>query len=82
MVAIIGRPISLAGRTRRVALAANLEDAIRAADTFAKQKLAPGQLTKGYAGVPAAFNTCLIGFLDCYVQLPGGETHPPRRKDR
>jgi hypothetical protein len=82
MVAIIGRPISLAGRTRRVALAANLEDAIRAADTFAIQKLAPGQLAKGYAGIHTTFNTRPIGFLDCYVQLPGGETHPPPRKDR
>lgn len=47
MAAIIGRPISIAGRTRRIALAANLSDAINAADTFAKQKLAPGQLSKG-----------------------------------
>ena len=47
MKALVGRPYR-AGRTRRVALAANLADAITAADSFAKQKLVPGNLGLGW----------------------------------
>jgi hypothetical protein len=47
MKALVGRP-HRAGRTRRVALAANLADAVTAADSFAKQKLVPGKLGLGY----------------------------------
>jgi hypothetical protein len=47
MKALVGRP-HRAGRTRRVALAANLADAVTAADSFAKQKLVPGNLGLGW----------------------------------
>jgi hypothetical protein len=46
MKALVGRP-HRAGRTRRVALVANLADAVTAADSFAKQKLVPGNLGLG-----------------------------------
>jgi len=48
MKLLVGRPYR-AGRTRRIGLSANLVDAINAADSFAKQKLAPGNLGLGYA---------------------------------
>ena len=46
MKALVGRPYR-AGRTRRVALAVNLANAVTAADSFAKQKLVPGHLGLG-----------------------------------
>ncbi|PVG01933.1 P-loop containing nucleoside triphosphate hydrolase protein [Serendipita vermifera] len=47
MKMILGKPIPLAGRSRRIALSATLPDAVAAADSFAKQKLAPGNLVLG-----------------------------------
>ncbi|CAG8714333.1 2485_t:CDS:2, partial [Acaulospora colombiana] len=44
MKLILGKPIPFAGRSRRIALSATLADAVAAADSFAKQKLAPGNL--------------------------------------
>jgi hypothetical protein len=48
MKLILGKPIPLAGRSRRIALSATLPDAVAAADSFAKQKLAPGNMVLGY----------------------------------
>ncbi|KAG8820411.1 hypothetical protein FRC17_010158 [Serendipita sp. 399] len=47
MIQLFGRPGGIAGRTRKIAQTTNLEDAVSAAETFAKAKLAPGQLVKG-----------------------------------
>ena len=47
MKQLFGRPGGIAGRTRRIAMAGNLPDAVSAAESFAKQKIAPGQLGLG-----------------------------------
>lgn len=47
MKQLFGRPGGIAGRTRRIATAGTLPDAVSAAESFAKQKLAPGQLGLG-----------------------------------
>ncbi|KAG8832120.1 hypothetical protein FRC20_007967 [Serendipita sp. 405] len=47
MTQLFGRPGGIAGRTRRLAQTTTLEDALAAAETFAKQKLAPGPLIQG-----------------------------------
>lgn len=59
MIALVGRPVTRAGRTRRIALVGTLEEAIRAAESFAKMKLAPGVLANGYVGTIPALEACV-----------------------
>jgi hypothetical protein len=44
---ITGKAIPPGGRSRRLALAASLTDAVASAEEFAKAKLVPGPMAKG-----------------------------------